>query len=55
MSYFASQPSVAAYLDGPRRMPMTPNEVGDKPWKLEGYDFVAPMRVGSYETIWEAP
>ena len=53
VGYFASQPSVAAYLDSARRVPLTANEIGDKPWQPNGYEFLQPLRVGTYEAIWD--
>lgn len=55
VSYFATMPNVERYLDSARRMPLTPNEVGDKPWSPKGYEFLTPVRRGSYATLWEGP
>lgn len=56
VGHFASQPAVSAYLTSPRRMPLTPNEIGDKPHAGDkGYDFLQPMKAGSYAQLWEEP
>ena len=51
---FAAIPNVRAYLDSPRRVPLTRNEVGDKPRAAgtTGYTFVKPLRVATYSTPW---
>ena len=39
-----------------RRMPLTPNEIGDKPHAGDkGYDFLQPMKAASYAQLWEEP
>lgn len=56
---FASQPAVAAYLDSPRRVPLTHNELKKPPSQtpkgLAGYEFIKPPRVGTYATLWQGP
>jgi glutathione S-transferase len=52
VKFFAGQPNIANYLASERRVPLTPNEVGDRPWKESGYDFLKPMHKASYATTW---
>ena len=51
---FAQLPAVAAYLKSDKRMPLTPNEVGDKPHAgMPGYVFLSKPPAGSYAENWE--
>eukprot|EP00607_Mallomonas_marina_P007184 CAMPEP_0182416366 /NCGR_PEP_ID=MMETSP1167-20130531/644_1 /TAXON_ID=2988 /ORGANISM="Mallomonas Sp, Strain CCMP3275" /LENGTH=258 /DNA_ID=CAMNT_0024589065 /DNA_START=61 /DNA_END=837 /DNA_ORIENTATION=- len=47
LSSFLSQmialPAISDYLQSPRRIPITENEVGDKPWARTGYKFMFPL------------
>lgn len=53
---FASMPNVKAYLDSPRRVPLSFNELGDRPNAgLPGYEFTKPLRVAAYATQWSGP
>jgi glutathione S-transferase len=53
---FAQMPNVAAYLESPRRVPLSYNELGDRPNAgLPGYAFTKPLRVATYMTPWSGP
>lgn len=53
---FEQMPNVAAYLRSPRRVPLTYNELGDRPNAgLSGYEFTKPLRVATYSTPWSGP
>ena len=53
---FASMPSIAAYLDSPRRVPLSKNELGKGRLKgTDGYVFVKPLKPQTYMTKWEGP
>jgi glutathione S-transferase len=45
---FAALPPIANYLSSPRRMPLTANEVGDKPWAADGYKYKVPLSAEPY-------
>lgn len=55
VNHVASLPTMAAYLSSPRRVPLTANEVGDKPHAgMAGYAFLKPLMPESYAEHFDA-
>lgn len=40
----ASRPQITQYLVSDRRIPLTENDRGDKPWSPDGYRFTEPLK-----------
>lgn len=51
---FGNMPAIAAYLDSPRRVPLTKNELGKGRLPgTDGYVFIKPMNADTYATPWK--
>jgi len=51
---FSSTPAIAAYLDSPRRVPLTKNELGKGRLPgMDGYVYVQPLKAATYATPWK--
>lgn len=47
---FAAKKEIREYLESERRVPLTKNEIDDKPWAPGGYEFVKPLKPGTHAT-----
>eukprot|EP00304_Pavlova_gyrans_P002324 CAMPEP_0206041972 /NCGR_PEP_ID=MMETSP1466-20131121/6274_1 /ASSEMBLY_ACC=CAM_ASM_001126 /TAXON_ID=44452 /ORGANISM="Pavlova gyrans, Strain CCMP608" /LENGTH=309 /DNA_ID=CAMNT_0053416677 /DNA_START=27 /DNA_END=956 /DNA_ORIENTATION=- len=52
---FSELPPIANYLSSDRRMPLTANEVGDKPWSPDGYKYLKPVNAEAYSEEYVEP
>lgn len=54
VEHFGARPAVKSYLDSERRVPLTHNEIGDKPWAPDGYRYLTPLKPGTHSELYMA-